>query len=311
MKNLFSLKNASVALLALAISVPAVAQETDKKTEVRLNLVKEVDGQTQTLDTIIFLEPGQSAKDIVLPAPWNEMTTLTEDIIGSENVMEIEIEDESKENRVIVVKGMHAADIDESEMDHSEHQVWVSDDGKEINLLKGGQTIFIETESDDSEDGKEIHKHVVIIGDQSIEVKEANDLEFKTKGNTLIEVREGSSDVFVVRVSVERMTEDELDELRKSIDGYHVEEDGLDLESLNVYPNPSNGEFSVSLESSRETNLNLYVFNQAGQRVFTEKLKKMSGSETIELDLTNQPAGVYYVNLTDGKTSSTRKVVIE
>lgn len=305
MKNLFSLKSAGIAALALALALPASAQETETKRELRLNLVKEVDGKTTTLDTVIVLEPGQSIDDIELPAPWSD---IAHGHPGTENVYEIEIEDDSDHKQVIMIKGHpHGKD---HKMKMKDGTVWISEDGSEMKV-KGGQTIFIETESEDEEDGNKVKKHVVIIGDGSVEVRDADNLEFESKGNTLIEVKEGSSDVFVVRVSVEKMSEDELEDLRKSIDGYQVEEDGLDLESLNVYPNPSNGEFSVSLESSREAHLNLYVFNQAGQRVFTEKLKKMSGSETIELDLTNQPAGVYYVNLTDGNTSSTRKVVIE
>mgnify|MGYP001290699297 CR=1 FL=1 len=306
MKNLFSLKTAGIAALALVLSIPVSAQETETKRELRLNLVKEVDGEKMTLDTVFVLEPGQSMKDIELPAPWSD---IAHGHPGTENVFEIEVDDEGDDKKVIIVTGHpHGED---HEVEFTEKKVWITEDGSEVQLLKDGQTFFIEVESEDSEEGSDIQKHVVIIGDGSVEVKSADNIEFESKGNTLIEVKEGSTDVFVVRVSTEKMTAEELDDLRKSIEGYEVEEDGLDLESLNVYPNPSNGAFSVSLGTGKESSLNLYVFNQAGQRVFTKKLKKLSGTEVFELDLTDQPAGVYYVNITDGNTSSTRKVVIE
>ena len=306
MKNLFSLKTAGIAALALVLSLPVSAQETETKRELRLNLVKEVDGEKMTLDTVIVLEPGQSMDDIELPAPWSDIANGHP---GTEDIFEIEVEDEGDDKKVIIVTGHPRGE--NHEVEFTEKKVWITEDGSEVQLLKDGQTFFIEVESEDSEEGSDIQKHVVIIGDGSVEVKSADNIEFESEGNTLIEMKKGSKDVFIVRVSMEKMSEEELDDLRKSIEGYEVEEDGLDLESLNVYPNPSNGAFSVSLGSGKESSLNLYVFNQAGQRVFTKKLKKLSGTEVFEIDLTDQPAGVYYVNITDGNTSSTRKVVIE
>ena len=293
MKNVNSLKLLAIAVGLAGSSHLAVGQEKEKKVE--LHLVKEINGEKITLDTTFVLEDGQSMSDIELHAPWNEIAV---------------------DNDVHVVKGhgdteFHSIRVEQDgDGEVKEIKVWVDDEGS-THHLQGGQTFFIETDMD--QDGEHnSKKHVIIIGEDNVEIRGADDIVFEREGNTLIEVKNGDENVFVVRVRHEKMDEDELEDLRKAIDGsYEVAEDGLEVSDFMVFPNPSDGDIKVAFETSSEINVNLYVFDQAGKRVYSELLKKVEGAETIEVDLTNQPAGIYYVNLTDGSTSSTRKIVID
>ncbi|MCE2496885.1 MAG: T9SS type A sorting domain-containing protein [Flavobacteriales bacterium] len=269
----------------------AVGQE--KQSEVRLHLVKEVNGETQELDTVIVLQEGQSMDDIELPAPWGDVHMHGSD--GGDVDVQV---------KTVRIEGVEDGD------EVQEVRVWKAEGGEHIKLLEDGQTFFIEVEEDENGEKTE-SKHVIMIENGHVEMRDAGDMEFK-EGNTLIEVKNGSDNVFVVRVRHEKLNEDELEDLRRAIDGsYEVAEDGLAIGDLNVYPNPSNGDIKVSFEVAQEADMNLYVFDQAGKRVFSKCLKNVKGSQTIEVDHTNEPAGVYYINLTDGKTSSTRKLVIE
>lgn len=291
MKKLFSLNLLAVALLIFGGANLAVGQESH---EVRLHLVKEVNGESMSLDTVIKLQEGQSMSDIELPAPWNDVEVHGEHHeAGNHMYKTIRVESTAGDGEVQEVK------------------VWKTDGGEDIHLLEGNHTFFIEVEEDENGEKTE-KKHVVIIGDGNVEVRDADDMLFEEKGNMLFEMKDGSDNIFVVRVHHEKMNEDELEDLRKAIDGsYEVAEDGLGVSDLMVFPNPSEGEFKVAFEVKEEASMNLYVFDQSGKRIFSEKLKNIEGSQTIDVDLSNQPAGIYYVNLTDGKTSSTRKVVID
>lgn len=71
--------------------------------------------------------------------------------------------------------------------------------------------------------------------------------------------------------------------------------------SVGVYPNPTNGEFTLSL--TQETSVN--ILNGIGQVVYTNKL---TNGETV-ITLNNQPNGIYFVQLKQGNNLKTVKVV--
>jgi len=86
-------------------------------------------------------------------------------------------------------------------------------------------------------------------------------------------------------------------------------------QSVLVYPNPNNGIFNVFCHSDPpaggEESLSLFeVYNMLGKKVFTETLRNIQGSNTI--DLSTQPAGIYlYRVINDYGTSASGKIVIE
>jgi hypothetical protein len=75
--------------------------------------------------------------------------------------------------------------------------------------------------------------------------------------------------------------------------------------SMQLYPNPTTGQFTLSLENRVVQNAQVSVFNLVGQRILQQK---WSG-QTLNLDLSNQPQGVYLVRLrTENGVEATRKI---
>jgi len=75
---------------------------------------------------------------------------------------------------------------------------------------------------------------------------------------------------------------------------------------ITITPNPSSGKFLLSNISS--TNALLEVVNTLGQKVNFQQTNK---EQSVEVDLSNLPKGVYFIKVTDGRTSSTHKVIVE
>jgi large repetitive protein len=65
---------------------------------------------------------------------------------------------------------------------------------------------------------------------------------------------------------------------------------------MNVYPNPSNGIFSVELNLPDENHARLSVFNAVGQQVMARELTPSTIGK-ISLDLSAHAAGVYFLRL--------------
>ena len=71
--------------------------------------------------------------------------------------------------------------------------------------------------------------------------------------------------------------------------------------TYSIFPNPSNGQFTISVDGKREITIN----NAAGQVVYS---KMANGSTTI--DLSAQPKGVYFIKLAGESSVSFDKIVI-
>lgn len=79
---------------------------------------------------------------------------------------------------------------------------------------------------------------------------------------------------------------------------------------IQVYPNPSNGTFTLTFETQKQHSVRLNITDLTGRLVYTEDVLSLNGKYSRNLAGTNLSAGVYMLNLViDGKTS-TRKLVI-
>jgi hypothetical protein len=81
--------------------------------------------------------------------------------------------------------------------------------------------------------------------------------------------------------------------------------------NFSVYPNPSNGVFDLDLflVHSVVGDLRLTVSDRLGRTVKTEKLVRPAG-QVLRLDLSEQPDGVYFLNLSNGDVNRTVRVVV-
>jgi hypothetical protein len=73
------------------------------------------------------------------------------------------------------------------------------------------------------------------------------------------------------------------------------------MQEMCIYPNPTTNHFTIN---SSIKNGRVEIFNTLGEKVYSEKIK----SEPIYL---NQPAGIYFVRVSDGETVYSQKLVIE
>ncbi|HTL82962.1 MAG TPA: T9SS type A sorting domain-containing protein [Bacteroidia bacterium] len=76
--------------------------------------------------------------------------------------------------------------------------------------------------------------------------------------------------------------------------------------SLSIYPNPSNGIYTIG-NSTRE-NTTIEIFNSTGQ-VVTSAVQEVN--DGLQFDISNEPAGIYFVRITSGNNVTVERVVKE
>ena len=86
--------------------------------------------------------------------------------------------------------------------------------------------------------------------------------------------------------------------------------DPVFLQSLALFPNPTEGQFVLIIEGASEKALELNILNVLGQTISSERVS-FNGYLRQEFDLSQQPAGVYLLQLRTGGEVGYRKIVVE
>lgn len=89
-----------------------------------------------------------------------------------------------------------------------------------------------------------------------------------------------------------------------------IEENNL-VTGVNVYPNPMANQASVDFNLTSDNTVSMVLVNTVGQLVMTENLGNMSaGIHTYQMDASSLSNGLYFLNITVGNSTITKKVAI-
>jgi hypothetical protein len=84
------------------------------------------------------------------------------------------------------------------------------------------------------------------------------------------------------------------------------------VNEINVFPNPSDGRFQLSFESSEKGQISAKVFDITGKLVknITEDLVINETSVTATIDLDSPATGIYFIRIEMGSRLLTKKIII-
>jgi hypothetical protein len=82
-------------------------------------------------------------------------------------------------------------------------------------------------------------------------------------------------------------------------------------ENLNVYPNPTRGEFSVQFSTEEMTNVRLELIDVSGRVLMDSRHQAVPGSNTIPVMLNDVSAGVYMLRCTVGEEVRVLRLMVE
>ncbi|WP_439881128.1 T9SS type A sorting domain-containing protein [Pontibacter sp. MBLB2868] len=82
-------------------------------------------------------------------------------------------------------------------------------------------------------------------------------------------------------------------------------------EEIAIYPNPSNGVFTISVANLDAKKAELRIINVIGNEIYHETLTRTEGQFSKTIDLSGKAKGLYYIKLETDSYSSVRRVVIK
>lgn len=100
-----------------------------------------------------------------------------------------------------------------------------------------------------------------------------------------------------------------FDTINVTVQPVGINENNLN-NSINVYPNPSNGNISIEFIKSNHSELNLKVTDITGRMVFTKTFNPVDGRLNFSL---NSPNGIYMLFVSDPRTNESivKRIVIQ
>lgn len=90
-----------------------------------------------------------------------------------------------------------------------------------------------------------------------------------------------------------------------------VNQNATEASSSLVFPNPTKNNVNVSINLTAAKDITVDVYNAIGQVINSVKVNGQMGNNTINVNLNNANAGVYFVKIKAGNAESTKKLIIE
>ncbi len=82
------------------------------------------------------------------------------------------------------------------------------------------------------------------------------------------------------------------------------------IENLQLFPNPGDGLIQVRFDSPRKGHTQLTVFDANGKRIYHKRLGMVQGAYQVQLDLRDQPSGLYFLTIAQDGQTLTRKLML-
>ena len=80
--------------------------------------------------------------------------------------------------------------------------------------------------------------------------------------------------------------------------------------SVQVFPNPGSGLFNIELFSVSDEKVNLSIYNAMGKEVYTSEELTVNRNTKLDVNMENQPDGIYFLNLKGHEINIIKKIVI-
>jgi len=84
----------------------------------------------------------------------------------------------------------------------------------------------------------------------------------------------------------------------------------IELDNINIYPNPSRGIFNLSFKSEVIQDLRVEIFNVMGVKLVSDELEQFIGDYTKEINLKNYDKGVYFLEIKNNNIILNKKLIL-
>jgi hypothetical protein len=309
------------ALILFTATISLAQDKKEKKSEIKIKIQKDVDGKQVKIDTTItpdqlpalkeylkdmdidfdaegFDSKGEKNNDIVLHFKHPQMSKEDrEDFEKEMEKLKVEMKDLDHEMKDmhIEIRGFNDGDPENFDFHMQMPPVppdafYFDDDNDSHAGCGSGKSYSYHYGHSDTEipDSLEDDNHIIVYG------KKGEDAPVIEKE---IITNDGEK-IFIYKRKLPKE-----DQAKASA--------GMPITKVKVYPNPGQGKFSLSFTANTKGNVEISITDVKGTEVYTKKIDDFSGEYSNEVDISKKGKGTYYLKITQGDDSITKKILVE
>jgi hypothetical protein len=106
-------------------------------------------------------------------------------------------------------------------------------------------------------------------------------------------------------------SEKKTEETKVNITIEDVAKNNLTAENLVFSPNPNSGKFNLSFELPEKGKTTVKIFDEGNKEIYSESLGKFSGKYDRQIDVSENPKGIYFLQITQDNKTLNKKIVIQ
>lgn len=95
-----------------------------------------------------------------------------------------------------------------------------------------------------------------------------------------------------------------------NVNGIGIEESAL-ASSIELYPNPTNGQFGLNFNSYNGQDMTIRIVNTIGQTMYAESLVNFAGKYNRAIDISTQPKGIYFLQIITENGVINRRIALQ
>lgn len=118
-----------------------------------------------------------------------------------------------------------------------------------------------------------------------------------------------SNTLMEVRIDIETITEEDMDQVNSSASPRLSNENDLTLENISFYPNPNNGQINLNFQLNDREPVDILLYDQNGSIIYKESVLNFSGSYSNTIDISDQADGSYFLQIMQGERTYSKKVI--
>lgn len=113
----------------------------------------------------------------------------------------------------------------------------------------------------------------------------------------------------VMRLKIQDLEPSEISELSDKTGSSLDVNNALELNEISFSPNPTNGQFKLTIDLPNVGHVEIKVFDAMGQTLYVDELSEFSGIYSNHYDLSNESSGIYFVSIMQEGKGKTIRVV--
>lgn len=145
----------------------------------------------------------------------------------------------------------------------------------------------------------------------SIDLPDTIEFKFSDYDQRLLEYQEGLG-AFSSKMTIIDMfsiTPDELAELNKIADVKMAVDNSLKLDTIAVFPNPSDGIFTIDFTLNDNKPTRVIIYSSSGKLLLNDTVKAINGTYKRSIDIRDQDDGYYFLQIAQGEKSWCGKII--